>query len=100
MASNGDVEEEINDSNEKFVVATKCDFKRRTRPPKDHFEKILEAACSHHPYPIKQRLRDCTMMKKFMTSGPPSGSSKPGRHSGGKEAALVPHEVVVMVVAS
>jgi hypothetical protein len=65
MASNGDVEEEINDCSEKFMVATKCDFKRRMRPPKDHFEKILEVACSHHPYPIKQRLRDCTMMKKI-----------------------------------
>jgi hypothetical protein len=36
--------------------------------------------------------------KKFMTSGARFGSHKLGRDSGGKEVALVPGEVEVMVV--
>jgi hypothetical protein len=59
-------------------TTAKCDFKRRTRPPIGHFNKILEAACPHHPYPVKHRLRGCTMMKKIMTTGAPSSSGEPG----------------------
>jgi hypothetical protein len=67
----------IENSNKVFVVVAKHDFKRCTRPPKDHFEKILKAACPHHLYPVKHKLRDCTMMKRFMSSvgTPPGGMS-------------------------
>jgi hypothetical protein len=71
------------------VAAAECDFKQRTRPPRDHFEKILEAAYPHHPYPIKHRLRDCTVMNKLMASGAPSSSGELGRDIGGKEVAYV-----------
>jgi hypothetical protein len=50
--------EEADSSGEGFIAVAE--------PPKDHFEK-LEATCPHHPYPIKHKLKDCTMMKKFMT---------------------------------
>jgi hypothetical protein len=60
---------------------------------KDHFEKILEAACPHHPYPIKHKLRDCTMMKRFMTSGAPPGGDEPASNSRGRGTMLVPGEV-------
>jgi hypothetical protein len=43
MANNDNVEE-IKNSNEEFVVVAERDFKWRTGPTKDHFEKILEAA--------------------------------------------------------
>jgi hypothetical protein len=66
MVSNGDDGEEVDNSNGGFVATAKRDFKRQTRPPKDHFEKLLEATCPHHPYPVKHKLRDCTMMRKFM----------------------------------
>jgi hypothetical protein len=61
--------EEVEDSDEECVAIAEHDFKLCTKPPKDHFEKIHEAACPHHPYPVKHKLRDCTMMKKFMSSG-------------------------------
>jgi hypothetical protein len=71
MASNGDAGEEFRNSDKEFVAPAECHFKRHTRLPKDSFEKILEAACPHHPYPVKHKLRDYTMIKKFMTSGAP-----------------------------
>jgi hypothetical protein len=40
-------------------------------PLKNHFEKLLETTCLHHPYPVKHTLKDCTMMKKFMMSAAP-----------------------------
>jgi hypothetical protein len=42
--------------------------KHQARQPTDHFEKPLEEACPNHAYPIKHKLRDCDMMKKFMAS--------------------------------
>jgi hypothetical protein len=51
------------------VASTERNFKQRTRLPKDHIEKVLEGPCPHHLYPVKHRLRDYTMMKRFMSSG-------------------------------
>jgi hypothetical protein len=49
----------------RIVIATgsgKC----QARPPTDHFENLLEEGCPNHAYPIKNKLRDCDMMKNFM----------------------------------
>jgi hypothetical protein len=88
MANNDNVGEEIEDSNE-FMVAAERGFKRHTKPPKDHFKKILEATCPHHPYPIKHKLRDCTMMKRFMSStGTPPGGDELARDLRGEGTVL------------
>jgi hypothetical protein len=63
--SNGNSGEEAYSSGVGFVVAVEHDFKRRTWPPNDHFEKLLEVTCSYHPYPIKHKLKYCTMMKNI-----------------------------------
>jgi hypothetical protein len=48
------------------------------RPPKDHFEKLLEATYPHHSNPVKHKLKYYTMMKNFMTSVAFSKGRKPG----------------------
>jgi hypothetical protein len=68
MVNNDNVGEEIENSDKELMVAAEHDFRRCTRPPKDHFKKILEAAYPHHSYPVKHKLMDCTMMKRFMSS--------------------------------
>jgi hypothetical protein len=98
MANNDKCGEEADNSGVGYVATTKCDFKRQTRMPKDHFEKLLEVTCLHHPYPIKHKLRDCTMMKKFMTSGAPSRDGKPEGDSGGTRAPPILREVEVMTI--
>jgi hypothetical protein len=35
----------------------------------DHFKRLLEEACRKHMYPIRHKLKDCDMMRGFMTSG-------------------------------
>jgi hypothetical protein len=46
--------------------------KHQVWPPTDHFEKILEETCQNYAYPVKHKLRDCSMMKNFMASGSPA----------------------------
>jgi hypothetical protein len=98
VAGNGDGDKEADDSCEEFVAAVESNFKRQSQPPKDHFEKLLEVTYLHHPYPVKHKLKDCTMRKKFMTSGTFSKGSKLGRDPGGKSAAPVFGEAKVMTI--
>jgi hypothetical protein len=35
----------------------------------DHFERLLEETCSNPAYPIKHKLKDCGLMKSFLTIG-------------------------------
>jgi hypothetical protein len=90
MTSNdGNTGKEIENSNEEFIAAAERDFKQCTIPPKDHFEKILEATYPHHPYPIRHKLRDCTMMRRFISSaGTPPGDDELTRdpRGGGHDA--------------
>jgi hypothetical protein len=93
MASNGHDDDEADDSCKGFTAASEHDFKQQTRLPTDHFEKLLEVSYPHHPYPVKHKLKDCTMMKIFMTSGTPSKGDKSGGEKGGKSVAPIPREV-------
>jgi hypothetical protein len=40
--------------------------KPRSGPPKDHFEKLLEAPYRNHEGPVKHALKDCNLMKSFL----------------------------------
>jgi hypothetical protein len=96
-ANNGNVREEIENSNEEFMAAAKRDFKRCTRPPKDHYEKILEVACPHHPYPVKHKLRDYTMMKRFMSSaGTAANADELARDPRGRRTTLREAEIATI----
>jgi hypothetical protein len=48
--------EEADDTGKGFIVAIERDFKRWTRPPKDHFEKLLEVTYLHLSYLVKDKL--------------------------------------------
>jgi hypothetical protein len=98
IAGNGRGNEEASDSGEECVAAAEHDFKWQTRMPKDHFKKLLDGTYLHHSYPVKHKLKDCTMMKKFMTSGTLSKGSKPGGDPGGKSVAPFLREAEVMTI--
>ena len=46
----------------------------------NHFEKLLEGSCPNHAFPIKHLLKDCSLMRWFL-----SGGSNKGEH--GKDPA-------------
>jgi hypothetical protein len=79
-------------------VAVERNFKWQTRLPNDHFKILLEATCPHNSYPIKHKLKDCTLMKMFMMSGAFSKDRKPEEDLGGKSAAPIPLEAAVMTI--
>jgi hypothetical protein len=54
--------------------------------------------CLYHTYPVKHKLKDYTMMKKFMTSGTFSKGSKSGGDPGGKSVAPILGEAKVMKI--
>jgi hypothetical protein len=43
--------------------------KRQARPPTDHFKMLLEEGCPNHAYPVRHKLKNCGMIRSFMTSG-------------------------------
>jgi hypothetical protein len=96
--SNDGDDKEADDSNEEYVTAVKHDFKRQAWQPKDHFEKLFEAACQNHSYPVKHKVKNCTMMKNFMTSGALSRGKKPEGEPRGRWATLKPEEAAVMTI--
>jgi hypothetical protein len=62
------------------------------------FLRLPNVTCLHHSYPVKHKLKDCTMMKKFMTSGAFSKGSKPGGDPRGKNATPISREAEVMTI--
>jgi hypothetical protein len=58
----------------------------KAAPPKDHFERLLEAPCTHHEVPVKHALKDCRLMKNYVNN-----TLKPKVADPQKKAALVPH---------
>jgi hypothetical protein len=83
VVGNGDSNEEAGDSDEEF---------------RSGYQMPFQATCLHHPYPVKHKRKDCTMMKKFMTSGTFSKGGKPGGDLGGKGVAPNPGEAKVMTI--
>jgi hypothetical protein len=63
----GNNDKETNDSDEELIAAAEWDFKRQVRQPADHVEKLLEVTCPKHAYPVRHKLKECSMMKNYMT---------------------------------
>jgi hypothetical protein len=65
MPGNDNGGEEAGISCEGFIAAIERNFKWQTWLSKDHFEKLFEATYPYHPYPVKHKLKDCTIIKKI-----------------------------------
>jgi hypothetical protein len=62
-------DKKADDSNMEYVATVGGSVKRQVGRPTNHFERLLEEACPNNVHPIKHKLRDCGMMKNFMTLG-------------------------------
>jgi hypothetical protein len=88
----------VDGSDEEHVAAVERDFKCQARHPTVYFETLLEATCPNYVYPIKHMLKECTMMKNYMTSGALAKGKKPEEDTRGKATAPFPEEEVVMSI--
>jgi hypothetical protein len=51
-----------------LITAAERDFKRQVWQPADHFEKLLNATCPNHSYPVRHKRKECIMMTNYMTT--------------------------------
>jgi hypothetical protein len=88
---------DVSDSDEELIAADKRDFKHQAWLSVDHLKKLLQATCHNHTYPIKHKLKECTMIKNYMTTGNLARSKNPEGDSTGK-AVAPPEEKAVMSI--
>jgi hypothetical protein len=50
------------------ILTTAHSDKHPVRAPTDHFKRLLEEACPNHAYTARHKLKDCNIMRSFMTS--------------------------------
>jgi hypothetical protein len=93
-----DDNKKVDDSDKVCVVGTGCSVKSKAQTPTNHFERLLEEAYLKHTYPIKHMLKDCDMMKNFMTSGSLTQDKELGGDpSGGGTTPFPTEEAIIMV---
>jgi hypothetical protein len=97
-ASNAFNDEKANDSGEEYVLNIEHNFKHQMWQSRDHFEKLLKATYPNHSYPVKNKLKDYTMMKFFMMLGAFSKGRKLEGDLGGKGTTPIPGEAEVMTI--
>jgi hypothetical protein len=64
----------------------------------DHFEKLLEVTCPNHAYPVWHKLKECSMIKNYMTMAALPKSKEPEDNPSGKAVMPFPVEEVVMSI--
>ena len=47
--------------------------RKPTEGTPNHFEKLLEGPCSNHAFPVKHLLKDCSLMRRFLSRGANKG---------------------------
>jgi hypothetical protein len=67
-----------------YVAAAERSVKCKAQSPIDNFEKLVEAACLDHAYPIKHKLKNCDMVRNFMTSRSLTRGKEPEEDQGRK----------------
>lgn len=81
------------------VAAADRDAKRPARPPTDYFEKMLEAPCKNHAFPVRHKLKECDLMKRFVAGAPlDNKGKKPEDAPGGGGVPPFPEEKRVMSI--
>ena len=47
--------------------------RKPTEGTPNHFEKLLEGPCLNHAFPVKHLLKDCGLMRRFLSGGSNKG---------------------------
>jgi hypothetical protein len=94
----GDNDKDAGDFDVELVTTAKRDSKHQAWQLTDHFKKLLKATYPNHMYPVRHKLKECTMMKNYMTTGIFAKGKRPDGDSAGKVAAPFPKEKVVMLI--
>jgi hypothetical protein len=74
-------------NNNLVAVAGKRPSKPYAGPLRDYFKKMLEAPCLYHETPVKYAMKDCNLMKRYL-----SGKNKPQDATNTSAAKSVEHD--------
>jgi hypothetical protein len=94
----GDNDKEVSDFDEELAATVENDSMCQAWQPADHFKNLLEATSPNHTYPVRHKLKECTMMKNCMTTWTFAKGKKPDGDSTGKVVTPFPEEKVVMSI--
>jgi hypothetical protein len=94
----GDSDKDAGDSDEELVTTIEHNSKHQVRQPTDHFKKLLEASCPNNMYPVRHKLKECTMIKNYMTMETFAKGKRPEGDLAGKAASPFPDEKAVMLI--
>jgi hypothetical protein len=83
----GDNNKEADDFDEELIATVERDLKCQSQQPADHFEKLLKAIYPNYAYPVRHKLKECTMMNNYMTMEAFTKGKKPKDGSAGKAVA-------------
>jgi hypothetical protein len=83
-------DKDASDSDEELMATAERDFECLARSPTDHFEKLLKVTCPNHMFPVKHKLKECSMRKNYMAMGSLARAEKPEGDSGGKAVLPFP----------
>jgi hypothetical protein len=89
---------DTSDSDKELMVAVERDFKCPAQSRTDHFKKLLEVTCPIHTFPVKHKLKECSMMKNCMAMRSLASAKKHESDSVGKAAAPFLEEKAVMSI--
>jgi hypothetical protein len=66
--------------------------------PTDHFKRLLEEVCPNHAYPIRHKLKDCVIMRSFMTSRSLTWGTRLDEGPDRNDATSFPEENAIMTI--
>jgi hypothetical protein len=89
---------DANDSDEELMMVVEGDFKCLVWSPTNHFEKLLQVTCPLHTFPVKHKMKECSMMKSYMATGSLAKVKKPQGSSARKASTTFLVEMVVMSI--
>jgi hypothetical protein len=70
MTSHNDGQDrDVGGSDMRCTLIATCHDNRQARPPTDHFKRLREEACPNHAYPVRHELKECSMIRSFMSLG-------------------------------
>jgi hypothetical protein len=88
----------VGGSSVRRIPATARSNKHLVRSPTDHFKRLLEGAFPNHAYPARHNLKDCSMMRSFMTLGFFTWGAELNEGSNRSDMMSFPEENTVMMI--
>jgi hypothetical protein len=73
-------------------------IRRWERTPRNNFKMLLEEVCPNHAYPVRHKLKDCGMMRSFLSTGSLTCGAEPDKGPEGSDSMPFPEENAIMTV--